>query len=310
MSFLDNLFGKSKREQQPPNTQYDLDSIQGIEAIPIPKYEHFSGVATPVNNIEYILQRKATGHKRNGRMDLAIACLRKANEIFSHSNFAWSLNDYLRLVEYLKQAGRFDEAEMEEKGIKSLFHQNSPFNESWLIHKHSSALVKRDITDDLIFIHDPDCCCSECAKYTRRILSEYGHNKRFPKFPEFLKFNLPEHEFCLLSFSQFYEKFSSPYWPNFKGNLLKCSNRPFKDERSDHQKKYFRERVVSVLQDRIDRKNYDFLREYLSDIAPKSYGGFRRMKNMRSKNYLKLVNNCKNQRVDLDEKPDLSIYHF
>jgi tetratricopeptide (TPR) repeat protein len=309
LNILNKIFGKPKSNHTAPNTQYDLNSLEAIEAIPIPEYAQFSGVASPVNNIEYILQRKATEHKRNGRMDLAIACLRKSNEIFPHSNFAWSLKDYLRLVEYLKQAGKFKEAANEEKAIRSLFHIDSPFNESWMIYKHSSAQL-RDITDNLIFVHDPDCCCSECAKYTRRILSEKGHDKRFLTFPEFLKSNLPEHEFCLVSFSPFFEEFSSPYWPNFKGNLLNCSDRPLKDERTHHQKEYFRERVITVLQDRIDRKNYDILREHYSEIAPKSYGGFRRMKNMRSKNYLKLVDICKKQEIDLDEKPDLSIYHF
>ena len=80
------------------DTKYDIDSIEGIQNIPIPKYKPLQGMGSPVNNIEYILQRKATEHKKNGRMDLSIACLRKANEIFPHSNFAWSEKDYMRLV--------------------------------------------------------------------------------------------------------------------------------------------------------------------------------------------------------------------
>jgi len=311
MSFLESLFGKLKNNKSPrKNIPYDLDSIEAIKAIPIPDYSQFSGVDSPVNNIEYILQRKATEHKRNGCMDLAIACLEKANEIFPHSNFVWSLKDYLRLVEYLKQAGKFEEAEKEEKAIRLLFHIDSPFNESWMLYKRSNQGITRALNDDLIITNEPDCVCSECAKYTRRILSEHGHNNNYPKFPEFLKLNLPEHEFCIIFFSAFYEGFSSPAWPNFRGNVRKYCNRPFRDERNDYQKKYFRERVVSTLQERIDRNNYDILRRDFPEIAPKSFGGFRRMKNMRSNNFLKLVEICKKQDVDLDEKPDLSIYHF
>jgi hypothetical protein len=100
--------------------QYDLDSIQGIMSIQIPKYKPLQGMGNPSNNIEYILQKKATEHKRNGRMDLAIACLRKSNEIFPHSNFSWPEKDYMRLVEYLKQDRQFDEARREGHGKVSV----------------------------------------------------------------------------------------------------------------------------------------------------------------------------------------------
>ena len=87
------------KKQKGNSEQYDLDTIDGIASILIPKYSQIKGMASPINNIEYILQRKATEHKRNGQMDLAIACLRKANEIFPYSNFMWPESDYLRLVE-------------------------------------------------------------------------------------------------------------------------------------------------------------------------------------------------------------------
>ena len=80
------------------NNKYDFETLEGIQNIPIPKYKPLQGMGSATNNIEYILQRKATEHKKNGKMDLAIACLRKANEIFPHSNFAWSEKDYMRLV--------------------------------------------------------------------------------------------------------------------------------------------------------------------------------------------------------------------
>ena len=108
-SIIKNLFSKEK---------HDFDTLEGILNIPIPKYKPLQGMGSPVNNIEYILQRKATEHKKNGRMDLAIACLRKANEIFPHSNFAWAEKDYMRLVEYLKLDRQFDEARKEEQKIK------------------------------------------------------------------------------------------------------------------------------------------------------------------------------------------------
>lgn len=105
------------------NNKYDFETLEGIQSIPIPKYKPLQGMSSPVNNIEYILQRKATEHRKNGRMDLAIACLRKANEIFPHSNFAWAEKDYMRLVEYLKFDRQFDEARKEEQKIKEVFQK-------------------------------------------------------------------------------------------------------------------------------------------------------------------------------------------
>ena len=93
-SFIKNIFLREK---------YDFQTLEGINSIKIPNYKPLQGMSSPVNNVEYILQRKATEHKKNGKMDLAIACLKKANEIFPYSNFAWSEKDYMRLVEYLKQ---------------------------------------------------------------------------------------------------------------------------------------------------------------------------------------------------------------
>lgn len=101
MGLLKKLFSNSK---------YDLETLEGIRAIKIPKYSQINGLQSPTKNIEYILQRKATEHKKNGRMDLAIECLRKSNEIMPYSNFEWQASDYLRLVSFLKKDRQIDEA--------------------------------------------------------------------------------------------------------------------------------------------------------------------------------------------------------
>lgn len=99
----------------------DFNSVEGINNIQIPKYNSNMGMESPTNNIEYILQRKATEHKKNDRMDLAIACLRKSNEIMTHSNFTWQAKDYLRLVKYLEYDGQYEEARLEEIKIMKMY---------------------------------------------------------------------------------------------------------------------------------------------------------------------------------------------
>jgi tetratricopeptide (TPR) repeat protein len=305
MNFFDSLFRKSNNSDLPPNTQYELDSIDGINAIPIPEYSKFSGVPSPLNNIEYILQRKATDHKKNGRMDLAIACLRKANEIFPHSNFMWTIKDYMRLVKYLKQDGQFDKARVEEKRINDYFNQNDI-----TVNVYQKILLDcQSLGTDLVITSDIARTCGECAKYSKRVLNISGRDKRFPVLPKYFGANLQEHSYCFISFYPFLLDYSEPNW-NYRGTLINWSNRPFIDDRTKEQKEDFKKWVTENTQEIIDRKNYDFMREHIPEISPKSFGGFRRMKNIRSKNFMKLVEICKRQNIDLDEKPDLSMYYF
>lgn len=305
MKNFDLFKRRSKKKLSQDDLGFDLDNITSIEAIPIPKYSKLSGAGSPINNIEYILQRKATEHKRNNRMDLAIACLRKANQIFPHSNFLWSKKDYLRLIDFLKQDGQFEEARIEERKINQYFNENDL---NVLVYKKTLSDCK-SMKTDLIVTSDIFRTCGECAKYAKRIFSISGKDKRFPVFPHYFGLQLQEHAYCINSFHPFFLEYSEPHW-HYKGTLIEWSNRPFIDERSKEQKKDFKDRVVNNLQEIIDRKNYDILLEHFKEIAPKSFAGFRRMKNMQSKNYLLLVETCRNQGVNLDEKLDLSIYHF
>ena len=106
------------------NNQTETDmfgSVEAIRAINIPNYLPISGLESPTNNIEYILQRKATEHMKNGRMDLAIECLRKSNEIMQYSNFTGSAIDYGRLAMFLADEGRYDEAIEEIERMKQYY---------------------------------------------------------------------------------------------------------------------------------------------------------------------------------------------
>lgn len=279
-SFIEKLILKGN----PLKHGYDLDTLKGIDNIPIPKYKHLQGMGNPSNNIEYILQKKATEHKKNGRMDLAIACLRKANEIFPHSNFSWAEKDYMRLVEYLKADRQFDEARKEEAKIKELF---TKFNQEQQAHndrKHREIYGNTDIvsTNDTSFV------CEECAKYTKRYFSISGNSKRYPKLPEYLLHKSSAHKYCAIELYPVLDNISEPAW-NYKGDFIKYCNRPFIDERTKEQKAFFEKEVKEKEDSLKDKEFYDLIFEKFPDIAPKSFGGFRRMKAANSDNYKKLL---------------------
>ena len=266
------------------NNKYDFETIEGIQNIPIPKYKPLQGMGSPVNNIEYILQRKATEHKKNGRMDLAIACLRKANEIFPHSNFSWPEKDYMRLVEYLKADRQFDEARKEEQKIKELFAKFDKEREEY------DAMINMEVygNTDIVSTNETYFVCDECAKYTKRYFSISGNSKIYPKLPEYLLQKSEEHKYCAITLYPVLDNISLPIW-DYKGDFIKYCNRPFVDERTKEQKAIFEKEVKEKEETAKDKEFYDLIFEKFPEIAPKSFGGYRRMKASNSDNYKKLL---------------------
>lgn len=103
--------------------KYDLSSKEGIRSIPISeatKYSDVLGVSV-VYMPEQILSRKATEYKKSKNFDLAIECLKKANELLPYSPFSHTRDDYERLVDMMVLAGRYDEAKKEYKSLNNKY---------------------------------------------------------------------------------------------------------------------------------------------------------------------------------------------
>ena len=275
-NLLKKLFGLKDR--------YDYNTIEGIMSIPIPKNKSLRSRRKPSQNIESILQKKATEHKKNGRMDLAIACLRKANEIFQYSSVARSEKEYMRLVEYLKQDRQFEEARREESKIKQIFNYDRAKTIENEIKSYQKLFGKTDIvsTNETAFV------CEECAKYTKRFFSISGKSKKYPKLPEYLLKDLPEHKYCSILLYPVIDGVSEPAW-DYRGDFIKFCNRPFVDERTKEQKAIFEKDVKEKEEAALDKEFYDLVFEKYPDIAPKTFGGYRRMKAANTSNYQKLL---------------------
>lgn len=258
----------------------DFSTIQSIMSIPVPKYEPLHTLTSPVDNIEYILQRKATEFKRNGRMDLAIACLRKSNEIMAHSNFSYQKDDYLRLVKYLQADGQFEQAEKELELIKKA-HPDLFFG-----NQMTNPQISK-ITEDLVWF-SASRLCPYCSIYNDRVYSKSGRDRRFPSFlllPNDLKvINCPQCN-TFLGFSNYCDL-------DMDGSLkkvIKDSNRPFKDLRTKEEKEYYKAKVAKKTNAKLAETEYLWLCQNLPDLAPKSLSGYTRMKNSKSANYQKIV---------------------
>lgn len=277
---------------------YDFSSVEGIKKIPIPDYDDIKGMTTPCYNIEYILNRKATKLKKVN-IDLAIACLRKANEIYPYSNFSYGYNDYMRVVEFLKDAGRFDEARKEKEYIENTYLNDNKYGKLKEISDYSNKNSPY-FGSDLIESNDTAFVCEKCAKCTKRIFSEYGKNPKYPRLPEYFKYHLKEHKYCQIHFFPVQDGISVPVW-KYNGNLITFCNRPFVDERTDEEKKHFDDEVKRLRGKENTKEEFDWLREFLPELAPKSLSGYSRMKNIKSENYIKIKQAAKEKGKELIE---------
>lgn len=178
--------------------KYDLSTQGGIMSIPITEATKYPNVfnISVVYMPEQILNRKATEYKKENNYDLAIACLRKSNELLPYSPFSYVRADYERLVDMLILAKRFDEAKLEHKKLDSKY--GTRLNELYKLKEATSNSQEEKLL------------------YQKRVIEPY----------------------------------------------IKESN---------------------------DREQYYWLLENMPNIAPKSFGGYRNMKNKNTENYLKIV---------------------
>lgn len=97
-----------------------------------------------------------------------------------------------------------------------------------------------------------------------------------------------KHKYCSITLYPVLDDISLPTW-DYKGDFIKYCNRPFVDERTKEQKAIFEKDVKEKEEMAKDKEFYDLLFEKAPEIAPKSFGGYRRMKASNSENYKKLL---------------------
>ncbi|MFR8975057.1 MAG: hypothetical protein ACLVG9_03595 [Eubacteriales bacterium] len=188
---------KNKETISKFEAKYDLKTVDGILSIPVPQHKQTSEPFSVVSMPEQILQKKATAYKKENKLELAIACLKKSNEFMNVSWYDYSIKDYMRLIDFLYMNSQFAEAKSERQKIYNYFGYNEV--EMYI------GLMNRACAND-----------AEKEEYYKRVVA------------------------------------------------------PAKEEFAD-------------------REDYYWLLENLPDAAPKSFGGYRRMKNMNSANYIKLA---------------------
>ena len=178
--------------------KYDLTTADGIRSIPISEAKKYpDGGKSVVYMPEQILNRQATEYKKENKFDLAIECLKKANELYPYSFYAYQRNDYERLVDFLVLAKKFNEAK--------------------IVHNRLDLEVGTRLSE-------------------LRKLQDYA-----------------------------------------------------KESGTESRKSYYDRIIKPNIDEERDREEYYWLLENFSNIAPKSFGGYRKMKKINSDNYKKIV---------------------
>lgn len=265
---------------------YKYDTLEHIEAIPVPT-KSFTINFDFKESVEYVLQRKATEHKRNGNIDLAIACLKKSNEIMPYSEMLYTSDDYLRLVKYLKLANRFDEARNEEEKIIEYLNKTGSIQKDQILNRAKEASRLYD-NDGYILVSRGHCICAECARYHDRLYSANGIDNRVPNFESYETYINQKTCSCQLITFPFCLGINIMRGLG-EENPIEYSSRPFTDDRTDSEKESYDAYIAKQESEKKNRQDYDWICENLSDIAPKSLSGFTKMKNSNSSNFQKIV---------------------
>ena len=303
-------------------SHYDLNSAKGIQSIPaspnLPKPP--SGAMDVTGDIDYYLRQKAGEHEKAGKIDLAILCLKKSNDIRMVTKKGYRKSDYYMLVRLLARNGYIDEAH-EEKARIDLFFGDCTVDSLINIEP---ILVKRVLDDarqartDLVIMSAHGAACPECAKYQGRVFSLSGKSKMFPKIPDAFFTYGCIHKGCGHTFFSYIHGVTDPqldytltfqtnvkWW--YRRNIVAFSNRPFVDDRRKEDiDRYWTEKEKQDLEEqrRIhaeetmieteakrgrEAREFSWIQENLPDLCPKSLAGYRRMKSNNSKNYQKIM---------------------
>lgn len=155
-------------------SNYDVSSIEGIRRIPASD-----------KSVLRLLQKAATDHKRNGDLDLAIECLRKSNQISDNIETyvdKLTVNEYTRLISFLRYAKLYDEAEKEEKKVKITHPEFFDMRISNLARIKDCLVKCQEYNTDLVLLNTSRSC-PVCGKYDNTVFSISGNTKGFPKLP-------------------------------------------------------------------------------------------------------------------------------
>jgi len=160
---------------------------------------------------------------------------------------------------------------------------------------------------DLVKVSENQSACPVCAVYEGRTFSVSGNDKRFPALNEAFKGfkeggNLNLHPNCLHSLFPVVEGLMSKEEVKAAIDFSHPNKRPFNvDERSQKKIDLYNEAQSQKRELRTDKKQFEDYKLLLGKDAPKTFSGFKRMKQSNSQNWQDLQEKYRAARTDLKQ---------
>ena len=294
---------------------YDLEDKKSLASIPVPSFKEnnlFEGYGI-TGSLEYVLKMKAANLRNKGKIEESDCIYKRLHLFMSASDNGYQEKDYLNYSRILLREGRFEEFEVEEKRIKEYLKTVKTCGETFDFYNIKEQLMHKTLSDckrfgtDYIMMSAHCDCCEECNKLQGRVYSISGKSKIFSKLPDKIRKTGQVHEGCRHHFSAyFFHNDGEDTVFNKMGehvDAIKASQRPFVDDRSEEEKQNYLDFLKRQENEKVKKEDeivYYHLVKELPDIAPKSFSAYRRMKNPRSKNFLKLVEAAKEHGINID----------
>lgn len=294
-------------------THYDLNSINGINKIPVQKGLRCPFTTGVTGQLYYILRRKAYEHEKNGRMRLAVACMSKSSELaILDYGTRIQKQELYPLVRILARDGQVDEAIAEKEYIDRYCQEQRDILDKYIFQEAIESA--KNLKTDFVIMSVHNVTCAECAKYQGRVYSISGKSLKFPKIPGFFYETGRVHPGCSHVFSPYIDGVDDPdldYTLSchplrnrlYALNISVFSKRPFVDDRTRAARKksrdYLAEQALKSeaekdMDDNMieyetkrgnDARNFFWLKKHIPGKCPKSLSGYRRMKTQNTRNY-------------------------
>ena len=186
--------------------KYDFTTIEGIRSIPLnavnaPQSSNGSSTGTA----DMHLRSRGFQYEKDGEEDLALACLKRSNEIRQYKRIGYRKDDYYSYVRMLVRFAHISEARQEKKRIDKFFgnYVDDAHTTKWtdaLRYLHGEARKKRieeiekmhigwnnlipfeleklnkNREYKFVLTHFPDLCPKSQAAYTR---AKNSNSKRY-----------------------------------------------------------------------------------------------------------------------------------
>lgn len=292
--------------------KYDLENPLDINAIAIPQYKTVGGISNPIFNLDYILKMRLGTETRPA---LAVPLAYKVAGLMKASEIGWDKKDYYRLPIQLWSIGEIWYGDHLLEVLKANITVVNTLDETMHYKQKNfdqEMKLAQAFKHDYIQIGYSGCVCGNCAPYQNRIYSISGRDRRFPKIPDFIMQNKGLHCNNSINFCTYYTGDTlAKYVYHDDGRVshkdvdaIKYSNRPFVDDRTKKEKHNYIEwveknnkRLITEenyynrdkwIADYNDHLEYNQIVELLKEKAPKSFSGYKRMKNNNTTNYQKI----------------------